>query len=179
MENYAIFVVEGKNVEELRRNFNPVISDFLDYDVTYNVKENKITFEKKDTIDTLTETYPISIFNLGTFLMMVLPVKMGSVSIFFKNGGERLKNKLITITPFKSLVFIANKSSLIGEINTLAYNVVQDYKKKLNGENIQFSLDLLPIYINDVDRDYKIPIAIYDQFHVIYNKISAVLKESQ
>lgn len=179
MEDYVIFIVEGRTTKELRQNLDPVLSEVLDYNVSYEIKGNNIIFEKRDTSETLIETALISVFDIGEFLMLVLPIKMMSVAMLFKQNGEILKDRIMASAPFKSLIFVANKERLMGSINALAYNIVQNYKKNFEEKNISFNQDLLPIYIYEVDNDYKVPVAIYEQFHIIYYKSLNVLKEMQ
>ena len=79
----------------------------------------------------------------------------------------------------KSLVFKTNRETLIDSINSLAYNVVKDYKKNVEEKNIQFNPSLLPIYVGDIRRNYEVPVAIYKQFDKIYKIVSNVLKEQK
>lgn len=175
MENYVVFIVEGKNTNELRNNLESVLSDFLDYDVSFDLVGNEITFEKGD----IKENVSSRVFDIGEILMLVFPIKVKTALEFFKENGKNLINEIIIISPLKTSVFIANKESLFNAINTLSYEVVKRYKNNFEEKKIDFDPKLLPIYINETIESYKIPVEIYKQFHIIYNKTLNVLKETQ
>lgn len=179
MEDYAIFVVEGRTTKELRQNLEPALSNILEYDATFEINGNNVAFERKTANGVVSETDHASVYDIGGFFMLILPIKLKTAVNILKENGNILKDKIIASIPFKSLVFTANKESLMGVINALAYSTVQDYKKRFEEKNIKFNPDLLPIYIYGVEKDYKVPVAIYEQFHIMYDKVFKVIKELQ
>ncbi len=177
MNNYIVVVVEGKTLKELNNNLDAVLSEILAYDVSYEIKGNDIILETNGLEGRKFLTITASVYDIGTCYILILPIDTMKTVLFFKYDGNFIdQGKILSLPPLKSIIFIANKETLFGAINTIAYSIVNEYKKNFEETGAEFNPDILPIYIENVES-YKIPVKIYDHFHIVYDKILATLRK--
>jgi hypothetical protein len=174
-----IVIVEGRSLKELKNNLDVILSEITDYNVSYSINKNDIVFEKDEFEYKSYLTITASVYDVDTVYILVLPIDVEKSYMLLKHNADFVdQTKILIFPPFKSFVFIASKETLFGVINNLAYNIVQEYKKNFEETNKKFNPDLLPIYIGDVEQ-YKIPIKIYEHFHIIYDKVLATLRKNE